>query len=279
VLDEKMRKISKISLVLFLSLFTPAFMLGDATKVNACSKWNPFCNLGKNPRLKPSSGKPVPSQPQAPPPSRNLSDYYSPNLTFDKSPVAYISKSFTKDETVLIEASLVKLQEILKNEDVYKCINSSTTKKSGDVGSSFDPLIYNGKNPGAAVSSFLGNPKANANWKPRPKLLFIDRINMSSGDKKNVLGEASVPRVVHGMPDFIISLNAYNLNLPDHNKKWTAVIIHEMLHNLGYSHADVINNNFDPIQGNFVYEAGYCAFGEGKRDVFLNDVSTNFFVD
>jgi uncharacterized membrane protein YqiK len=47
-------KKSKISIVLISVLFIPTLVLGNGSKVNACSKWNPFCREEKILQMPPS---------------------------------------------------------------------------------------------------------------------------------------------------------------------------------------------------------------------------------
>ena len=162
----------------------------------------------------------------------------------------------------------------MKNPELYNCINSYTTKKNGD---GRDLNIYDGKNPGFAVQSFLSSYPRNDKSGGRQHVLFIDRIDLT-GNKEGVLGNANIPKKKLGMYDFEINLNVRNFsNYPSPNV-WAGVILHEMLHNVGYDHPAIVNKNFAPNDGNFVYETGYCTNGEGTKSIYLNG-DEQLFVD
>jgi hypothetical protein len=262
-------KKSKISIVLMSVLFIPTLVLGNVSKVHACSKWNPFCK-NKDILIIPSPPFPT-SQPSVQAYPKLLSDYYVSDTVWDQLPTPHISKKFTSDERYLIWSSLDKIQEIFRKPAFYECVESYTTKKNGDGN---DPTIYNGSKPGFAVAAFISNFPRNDKSGGRPHLLFIDKVQLEGSR----LGQANRPRRKGDMYDFIIELNTNKFSKFTSQNLWAGVIVHEMLHNVGYDHPDIVNGNFDPIIGNFVYETGYCANGEGNRTTFLTEDS-KLFVD
>jgi hypothetical protein len=51
----------------------------------------------------------------------------------------------------------------------------------------------------------------------------------------------------------------------DTSKKMAGVILHEILHNVGYNHPDVVNGNFNPVEGTVPYVAQWCLVSLGKH--------------
>jgi hypothetical protein len=47
--------------------------------------------------------------------------------------------------------------------------------------------------------------------------------------------------------------------------KMGGIILHEILHNIGYDHGEVINGNFDPVEGSVPYVAQWCFASAGDH--------------
>jgi hypothetical protein len=270
-------KKSKVSMVLMSALFVPTLVLGNVNQVNACAAWNPFCKGPQGPLEIPPLPPRKPTPPSVQPYPRLRSEYYTnDNIVWDILPQPHISDKFTVEERSLIWLSLQKLQEVLKTTAFVECVNSNVTER----------FIFSDNNNNKIIGGIRLNRIITGNGNVakkiiartlqsggRPSLLFIDKVQL---DKD--LGQASVPKKIGSNYDYIIELNSNKFPKYTSPTLWAGVIAHEILHSYGYSHPDIVDNDFAPIAGNFVYETGYCVNGEGSRTMFL-DGGSQLFVD
>jgi hypothetical protein len=198
--------------------------------------------------------KPVYSQP-------NLSNYYasSSNYSWSYFPFPVVSKDFTYEERQLIWRSLAKAKDLMFNDLVGECIQKYTT------------FGYKGKSPTGGVRSFAmlasAHPKlrpgqgrqVSSNYRSGLQYLYVNKMY----EQNSVLGRAPLDIGV-GERDLEIALNTHNLSKYSSQTFWAGVIVHEVLHNWGYTHPEVQNGDFSKIPGNFVYETGWCLNREGS---------------
>ncbi len=300
--SKKIRiRYSGILIILGLGLST-----GFAKKVEAGWKWSNIDPTNKNSAVRgglrnidptnkdsavrgglrdidPTKRQSIPGVSDIKPPDRDLSKYeQNTSLTWDAFPTPVISKDFDSTEMEQIWEGLAKANELMKNKAVFDCVQNSVDRVDKEKGR------YNGNSPGFAVQAFISNwPRLDKSGK-RSHYLFIDPIPASElNPGSSVLGRAySIkesnslgikPLLGKNEYDFKVQLNREQL--PNLNANQVAsVVAHEMLHNWGFSHAEIVDGDFAPIQGNFVYEAGYCLNGEGERSTFLDD-DRYLFVD
>lgn len=98
-----------------------------------------------------------------------------------------------------------------------------------------------------------------------PMRLFIERVSDSNLDWTGLANVGTDLRT----EGYRIKLNMAKFSIlsdtdADSFKKMGAVIFHEMLHNVGYEHGEVIKDDFSRVEGSVPYVAQWCfvSFGE-----------------
>jgi hypothetical protein len=168
-----------------------------------------------------------------------------PNDSFAE---AYVSSNFTYEQRqVIFEALKLANQLSQRKNDWTKCL---TTNSKREIGTSWGP--------DALPNSWPFWPRSLSFWREKKStygILYIIRIrdmDKSYADKEEILGLAPVE--IGLTPDGLnIALNE-NVLLKHSKDVWAGVIVHEIMHNLGYRHTKV-NGTFN---GSFIYESGWC---------------------
>lgn len=120
--------------------------------------------------------------------------------------------------------------------------------------------------------------------------IYVDKIN----EESDVRGYGSVG-IDWLQGGFEIEINEFALNRSINNpqgfgdyEEWSGVILHEMMHNMGFVHATLENASEEEMrkkaEGNVVYEAGWCVARSGKEKEpgsyrLTGDSSSGFYVD
>jgi hypothetical protein len=201
-------------------------------------------------------------------------------------PLPFISKSFSGSELKKIVDSLFFLNGFLAPTvpTVRSCIERYANK---DLVTERPVTISVGAlsrqdtvTPNGSVSAFWDNWTIAVNGRQTQRTniskqsVYIEKYSIES----NEMGHATFINWRYNdspQEPFRIFLNAYNLNKSQARTDnagngitdqfvWAEIIFHELLHNMGYNHADVLDGNFQPVVGNFVYEAGWCVKRAGR---------------
>ena len=122
--------------------------------------------------------------------------------------------------------------------------------------------------------------------------IYIDKIN----EQSSMLGNAEL--WINWLQDgFRIRINEHNLDRSIANPQqfgdytmWSGIILHEIMHNLGFDHQVLSKNPSDQefeskVIGNLTYEAGWCVArsnqdkAPGSYSLTSNPSSPGFYVD
>lgn len=251
------RKIMKNSRFLFaLSsiIFIPTLFLSTTIKVSACHKWNPFC-----------SDKPQGIIIKSPAPKGHpISPEDGGQNWILVGTRMYLSSSFTPEERNFMSEILTRFDD--RTSDAYS--------------SSFVACTANYTNADTPDNAMLNRLSVNSIFSQlrSRKFIYVQKITNPKELEDNPLARASL-----GLETDYFSMKINPAVTTLDKERMAGTLVHEMLHNLGYSHSRYSKTKDDADRlGNFVYEAGWCVAREysdkPRGTLGLTDPS-NYHVD
>jgi hypothetical protein len=160
----------------------------------------------------------------------------SPSKSF---PSLYISTKFTSEERTTLSTAYVRVARLIVEDLISNCVKKYTGSQSDAI-------------------------------KMYPTRLYIEQFEEDPIKNTIALGHAKVG-FLKDRSYYLIGINVkalVPLERQDAVDKFSGTIIHEMLHNMGYTH-DEYNpeTKGENMRGNLVYEAGWCVsrLGEDKN--------------
>ena len=210
-------------------------------------------------------------------------------------PEVWISTQFSQQESNKIKYAFIWLNATLRKDSdktigtlesrLDNCVrtySSNSFDASASVSQAPDPVTRLNENLNIARGFLQARRLPSGNYLRRERRrIYIDRLS----EENTVLGRGSVG-INWNNGGFRIRLNGFQLAQSNIGiGEWAGTIIHEMMHNMGYTHAEVVDGNFEPVRGNLIYETGWCVKRggdvrpEGTFGLTAAEGGTDFFVD